>query len=111
MVQGNLGEVTLTHFLIATKTGLWAMSPVLGLTFTRYARHLVNRWSSSAFLGLCTFGADAISHGSHYPGAYTEAALTAIGAALFSLVVSYTPLGKQIDRLAEGFLHPAGVSH
>ena len=42
MVQGNLGEVTLAHFLIATKTGLWAISPALGITFTRYARHLVN---------------------------------------------------------------------
>jgi len=37
-----------------------------------------------------------------------EAALTGIGAFAFSLVVSYTPIGKHIDRLAEGFLHPHG---
>ena len=108
MVQGNLGEVTLAHFLIATKTGLWAISPALGITFTRYARHLVNRWTSSAFLGLCTFLADALSHESHYPGAYMEAFLTGIGAFVFSIVISYTPIGKHIDRLAEGFLHPQG---
>jgi hypothetical protein len=108
MVQGHLGEVTLAHFLIATKTGLWAISPALGITFTRYARHLVNRWTSSAFLGFCTFFADAMSQKSHYPGAYMEAALTGIGAFAFSLVISYTPIGKHIDRLAEGFLHPHG---
>ena len=78
---------------------------ILGITFTQYARHFVNRWTSSAFLGLCTFLADALSHDSHYPGAYTEAALTGIGAFAFSVVVSFTPIGKRIDRLAEGFLH------
>jgi hypothetical protein len=110
MVQGNISEATLTHFLIATKTGLWAISPALGITFTQYARHFINKWTSSAFLGLSTFFADALSHGSHYPGAYTEAALTGIGAFAFSIVVSYSPIGKRIDRLAEGFLHPHGAA-
>ena len=36
-------------------------------------------------------------HGSHYPGEYTEAVLTAIGAFALSVVISYTPVGKQID--------------
>jgi hypothetical protein len=48
---------------------------------------------------------DALIHGSHYPGAYTEAAFTAIGAFALSVILSYTPVGKQIDRLAESFLH------
>ena len=87
-----------------------AISPALGITFTRHARHLVNRWTSSAFLGFCTFFADALSHESHYPGAYMEAVLTGIGAFAFSLVISYTPIGKHIDRLAEGFLHPDGAA-
>jgi hypothetical protein len=108
MVQGNLAEVTFTHFLIATKTGLLAVSPALGLTFTRYARHFVNRWTSSALLGLCTFLADALSHPSHYRGAYLEAFFTALGAFFFSLVISFTPIGKRIDRLAEWFAQPSG---
>ena len=37
-----------------------------------------------------------------------EAALTGIGAFAFSIGISYTPIGKHIDRLAEGFLHPHG---
>ena len=65
-------------------------------------------WTSALFLGLCTFVADALSHASHYPGAYMEAALTGIGAFAFSVVISFTPIGKRIDRLAEGFLHPHG---
>ena len=46
-----------------------------------------NKWTSSAFLGFCTFFADAVSPESHYPGAYVEAALTGIGAFVFSLVI------------------------
>ena len=104
MVQGNLEAVTLGHLAIAAKTGLLAVGPVLVITFTRYARHLANRWTISLLLGACTFAADAAIHGSHYPGAYTEAALTGLGAIILSVVISYTSLGKRIDRLAEGFL-------
>src|SRR5689334_9731371 len=71
MVQGNLADVTLTHVAIALKTGLLAISPAVALTFTRYARHFVNRWSSAAFLAMCTFVADSFVHPSHYAGEYT----------------------------------------
>ena len=83
MVQGHLAAVTMLHVEIASKTGLLAVFPSVGLTFTRYARHLANRWTSSAFFGICTFLADAVMHESHYPGEYTEAALTGLGAFVF----------------------------
>jgi hypothetical protein len=105
MVQGNIMGLTLGHLLIASKTGLLAMSPVLAVTITRYGRLLANRWISSSVLGICAFIADAIIHESHYPGEYTEAVLTGIGAFAFSLLISYTPVGKYIDRLAESFMH------
>jgi len=105
MVQGHLGGITFGHLLIASKTGFLAMSPVLAVTATRYARLLANRWTSSAILAICAFVADALIHESHYPGEYTEALLTAIGAFALSVVISYTPLGKRVDRLAESFLH------
>jgi hypothetical protein len=104
MVQGHLLDVTVAHLLIAAKTGVIAVSPALGLTFTRYARHFASRWTSSVFFGLCTFFADALVHGSHYPGAYTEAALTGLGACLFSLAISFTPIGKRIDHMAEALV-------
>ena len=103
MVQGDVAGVTLAHLGIASKTGLLGVFPILGVTYTRYARHLADRWASSALLGFCTFVADAGVHASHYPGALTEAALTGIGAFVFSVVVSYTRLGRKIDRLAELF--------
>jgi hypothetical protein len=104
MSQGRLAEMGLPHLFIASKTGLLAVFPALGVTFTKYARHFSNRWTASLFLGACTFFADALAHPSHYPGAYTEAALTAIGACAFSLAISFTPIGKRIDRLTETFL-------
>ena len=104
MVQGHLGNVTLEHMAIAAETGLLAVFPAVWITFTQYARHYANRWTSSAFLGICTFLADSAVHSSHYPGIYSEAALTGVGATAFSLVISFTPIGKRIDRLAESFL-------
>jgi integral membrane sensor domain MASE1 len=104
MVQGQLSEVTAAHLLIASKTGLLAVVPVLGITFTHYARHFINRWNSSLILGICTFAADAAIHQSHYSGQYTEAAMTGIGAFVFSLLISFTPIGRRIDDLAETFL-------
>jgi hypothetical protein len=101
MVQGNLTAITLAHLAIATKTGLLSVVPALGVTFTKQVRHFLNRWTASVFLGVCTFLADAVMHESHYSGEYTEAALTGAGAFLFSLAVSYTPLGRRIDGLAE----------
>lgn len=108
MVQGHITDVTVAHLVIAAKTGLLAVSPALGVTFTRYARYLPNKWVTSAFLGGCTFVADAVMHGSHYSGEYTEAALTGAGAFALSLLLAYTPIGQRIDRLAETFLdtHP-----
>jgi hypothetical protein len=101
MVQGHLGDVTAAHLAIAAKTGLLAVLPPLWLTFTRHARLLAGKWTAASILGVCTFAADAAIHSSHYPGEYTEAALTGLGAFLFSLVVAQTPLGHRIDHLAE----------
>ena len=106
MVQGHLSGITLAHLAIASKTGLLAVFPAVGVTFTRYSRYFANKWVSSGFLGVCTFLADAVIYDSHYSGQYTEATLTGVGAFVFSLAVAYTPIGRQIDRLADTFLHP-----
>ena len=62
MVQGNLMAITLTHLSLASRTGLLAVFPAVGLTFTRYARHFANRWTSSLFFGVSTFLADSFIH-------------------------------------------------
>jgi hypothetical protein len=104
MVQGDIAGLTLGHLGVAGKTGLLAIFPALGVTFTRHGRYLANRWVASGLLGITTFAADVVVHQSHYPGFYTEAALTGLGAFVFSLVVSFTPIGKRIDALAEAFI-------
>jgi predicted membrane-bound mannosyltransferase len=103
MVQGQLAQATSSHLVIASQTGALTVFPLLGITLTRQARHFNNRWMSATLLAGCAFLADAVIHGSHYPGTYTEAGLTAIGTFALSIVVSYTPLGRRIDRLAEAF--------
>ena|SRR5438132_9959684 len=89
----------------AVETGALTVFPLLGITWTRHAKYLANRWTSSALVGTCAFFADAVIHGSHYPGKFTEAALTGLAAFALSLIISYTGIGKRIDRLAEAFLH------
>lgn len=101
MVQGNVADLTLGHFAVAAKTALLALFPALGVSCSRYAWLFVNRWTSAALLAACGFVADILAHESHYPGAYSEAALTAVGGGLLTLLVSYTSIGRRIDRLAE----------
>src|SRR5262245_49397406 len=74
MVQGQLVQATLEHFLVASQTGILTVFPLLGITWTRHARHFANRWTSALLVAVCSFFADAVMHGSHYPGKYTEAA-------------------------------------
>jgi hypothetical protein len=103
MVQGNVLALTPAHFALAGKTGLLSVVPAMVFTFTPYARHFANRWTSSTLLAVCTFVADSAVHHSHYPGEHTEAALTALGAFVFSVAVSFSPVGGYIDRLAHSF--------
>ncbi|MBI4474956.1 MAG: hypothetical protein HY646_19975 [Acidobacteria bacterium] len=105
MVQGQLAQATVGHFVIASQTGVLAAFPLLGITLTKHAHHFANRWVAAILVAVCSFFADALIHGSHYPGAYTEAALTAAGAFVLSVLISYTWVGKKIDRMAEAFLH------
>jgi hypothetical protein len=106
MVQGQIAQATLNHFLTASETGVLTVVPLLGITLTRHARHFTNRWVSAILVAVCAFFADAVIHRSHYAGEYTEAALTALGAFALSVVLSYTPIGKHLDHLAEAFLQP-----
>jgi hypothetical protein len=107
MVQGHLLSITGAHVALAAKTGMLGVFPAVAMTFTPLARHLMNRWTSSAFFGVCTFFADSAVHPSHFAGEYGYAALTALGAFVFSVAVSYTGVGRYIDRLAHSFLHHA----
>ena len=111
MTQGQIAMATVGHFVLASETGLLTVFPLIGLTLTRHAHHFANRWTSAIFVAICSFFADVLIHKSHYPGAYTEAALTAAGAFALSVAVSFTPIGKHLDRLAESFVHRAPITN
>jgi hypothetical protein len=104
MVQGDPGRITLGHIAVASKTGLLAVFPALGISLTRHAHRLANKWTASILLGICGFFADIVTHPSHYEGVYLEAILTAIGTFALSIAISYTRIGKYVDGLAEAFL-------
>ena len=105
MVQGDLMAITLAHVLIATKTGLLAVVPALGVTFTKQVRHLLNRSTRPQYFSVSARSFRgrrgsriALSGRVHRSGPHGH------GAFFFSLAVSYTPIGKKIDHLAETFV-------
>ena len=107
MVQGHVLDLTASHFLTAAQTGATAIALPLGFTFTRYARALVSsRWTMSILVGGCGFVADVFAHPSHYPGAYTEAALTGAGTTALSIAMSHTALGRRLEQLGDAFRTP-----
>lgn len=84
MVQGNLLSLTLTHWLIASRTGLLSgtiATAALWLAGTR------RRWVMAALLTVATIGADYVNHPSHFGGVLGEAIVTGLVAGALSLVV------------------------
>jgi hypothetical protein len=86
MVQGNVLALTLSHWLIASQTGLLA-GFIVGTTVI--AARLRQPWVVSLVLGAVTMAVDAFVH----PGAFalavaTEAVVTGAGAFALSLFVS-----------------------
>jgi hypothetical protein len=101
MTQGDLGAVTVGHWVVAAQTGVGA--GVLGvlLTFGRLRSLQTNRWGVAAIAVAGTFLADFVTHPTHFGGVASEAAVTALGAGLLCLLVSYTPVGQVVERLGK----------
>ncbi|WP_461555614.1 hypothetical protein [Synechococcus sp.] len=104
MTNGNVASVTLAHWQIALTTGLIAGVIGVAISFTRLFRGYKHTNSNAIITFISTLVADTISHPSK-PGAplwgHGEAFLTAFGAALISLVVSFTPIGATVERLKQ----------
>lgn len=84
MVQGNVLALTLTHWAIASQTGIVAgLVASAALLMTRTNR----RWLIAAVLGIATAGVDYFMHPGMFGSAVTEAIVTGIGAAVLSYVV------------------------
>ena len=93
MVQGNLLALTLTHWLIASQTGLVAGAIA---STTVIAARLRRPWLISLTLGVVTIPVDAFVHpGKFEMGGISEAIVTGVGA----FVLSFTA-GAALRALA-----------
>lgn len=83
MVQGNLFAIGLSHWLIASQTGL-----VAGLVTTGaiIATQTDKRWVISALLGITTAVVDFFMHPGSFGPVFMEALVTGIGAAVLSYI-------------------------
>jgi hypothetical protein len=94
MVQGNLLALTLSHWLIASQTGLLAGAIA---STTVIAARLRRPWLVSLTLGLVTIPVDAFVHpGKFAMGGIGEAVVT--GAAAFVLSLVATALVRALAR-------------
>ena len=86
MVQGNLLALTLTHWVIASQTGLAAGAIASTAVI---ATRLRRPWLISLTLGVVTIPVDALIHpGKFEVGGISEAVVTGVGAFVLSLAAS-----------------------
>jgi len=84
MTQGNILAFTLTHWAIASQTGVIAgLAASAALLLTRTD----NRWVIAIVLGVVTAAVDWFVHPGMFGTAVTEAIVTGAGAAVLSYAV------------------------
>jgi hypothetical protein len=99
MTQGNFASLTAAHWQVALFTGALAGLFGVAVSLTRLFR-VYRPWFSFALITFfSTFFADRLSHPTHYGSPWTEALLTAAGATLVSLLISFGPLATAVERL------------
>ncbi|WP_419419826.1 hypothetical protein ACNVED_00540 [Legionella sp. D16C41] len=95
MTKGDLSTLTLNHWKVALLTGLGAGLISLIASYGNLVKFQTSRFglAITAFIG--TTIAD---YASHAPG-WTESLLTGLGAAILSLLLSFTPLDSLLAKL------------
>jgi len=102
MVQGNVLAITLSHWLIASQTGLAAGTVTALILFAwRSASH----WKVALLLGLLTGVADFFVHPGQFGPLVLESLITGIAAGTLSWLVS------RIIRQLRTRRAPGGASH
>ena len=83
MVQGNLLALTLSHWLIASQTGILAgIATMFAVLVTRPK----SPWVISALLGVATTFVDFFVHPGMFGPIFLEAIVTGLGAAVLCLI-------------------------
>ncbi|MBT8115333.1 MAG: hypothetical protein KJP04_08125 [Arenicella sp.] len=84
MVQGNILALGLSHWIIASQTGL--IAGVLA-SVALLASSTSNRWLVAVTLGVITAIVDYFMHPGMFGPVFVEAIITGIGAAVLSFIV------------------------
>ena len=101
MVQGNLLVLGLSHWLIASQTGLVAgTAAAAAITLTRVS----SRWVIALLLGVITAVVDYLMHPGMIGPPYAEALITGLGAAALSWLTGFAIARWHAVR------RPAGVT-
>ncbi|HYE35297.1 hypothetical protein [Methylocaldum sp.] len=111
MTKGDLASVTLQHWQIALTTGLAAGVFGVLVSLGPLIKFYDNKWTTAAIAFFGTVIADRWSHPSHFGGPWSEALVTAFGAAALCLLLSYTPIGKAIEKLEKPEPRPTSDRH
>ena len=94
MVQGNLLALTVSHWLIASQTGILAGAATSVAILIARAR---KPWVISTLLGLVTSIVDYLVHPGMFGPFFLEAVVTGIGAGVLSFIVQWI-LRKVLER-------------
>ncbi len=84
MAQGNIFAIGLSHWLIASQTGV--IAGVIA-SIAIFATHTDNRWTISLLLGAMTAIVDFFMHPGSFGPVFMEAVVTGLGAAILSYTV------------------------
>jgi hypothetical protein len=89
-MPGSWGNImSLAHWTLALKTGLFTGILAVLLTFTPAAKLYSNRYGNALIVGLLTMLGDAYSHANHYAVPHAEAVVTGLISGLLTLAGSY----------------------
>jgi len=94
MVQGNLPALTSAHAIIATRTGVITGFLVVLMSFIPWKF----QYKLPILMFIGCFTADMLSHPTHFGQYWSEAACTALLAAVFSYVITLSPAGKKLQE-------------
>lgn len=98
MTKGNLSTLTLNHWKIAMITGLGAGIISLIFSFGNLIKFQTSRYGVAFVALIGTIIADLLNHGGQR---WKEALVTGAGAAVLSLILSFTPLDGFIKKLQD----------
>jgi peptidoglycan/LPS O-acetylase OafA/YrhL len=99
MSRGDISTFNWEHWQEALSTGSSVGLLAVVFAFGRLKRVQANRWGVAGIAFVATVIADFFMNHSHYGGLIGEPILTGLGAALLSLLVSSTAVGKFLEKL------------